>query len=119
LSLSIFSHFLSCHSEKRLAELKEQKAKDKFGDINQIGQKDFVSEVSKADKDIFVVCHLFVHRFVLICCVSSIFSISVSLIPFRSSSTFSQQTRMSALEPMFGHCRKEVQSCQVCENNRK
>jgi hypothetical protein len=26
---------------------------------------------------------------------------------------------MSALEPMFGHCRKEVQSCQVCENNRK
>jgi Phosducin len=49
---------------KRIAELKAQAAREKFGQIQQISKPDFVAQVTEASKDndgTFVIVHLFVY----------------------------------------------------------
>src|SRR4051794_2213486 len=49
--------------EKRMQELKDTLSRNKYGEFRQISEKEFIPEVSKAPEDVFVVCHLFIHRF--------------------------------------------------------
>lgn len=47
--------------KKRMEELKAQQARNKFGELVQIGEQDFIPQVTKASEDVYVVCHLFIH----------------------------------------------------------
>ncbi|KAI9321567.1 thioredoxin-like protein [Dichotomocladium elegans] len=47
------------YRKKRLAELEQQEAKNKFGGVTQISKPDFVKEVTEASKECYVVVHLF------------------------------------------------------------
>jgi len=50
---------LASYRAKRLAELKTQQARARFGKVVHISEQEFVPEVSKAPEDIYVVLHLF------------------------------------------------------------
>lgn len=50
--------------EKRLAELKEKQAKEKYGRVEQLKQPEFVKEVSQAGDGVWVVLLLFINRYV-------------------------------------------------------
>lgn len=58
----LFSRSLS-HSllfrQQRLAEMKAAQMKNKFGEVLEISGKDYIQEVTKAGKDIWVVLHLY------------------------------------------------------------
>jgi len=54
-------NILSSYRSKRISEMKAQAAKEKYGAFKQISEKEFILEVSKADKDTWVVLHLFIH----------------------------------------------------------
>lgn len=60
--IHLFSRFLS-HSllfrRQRLAEMKAAQMKNKFGEVLEISGKDYVQEVTKAGKGIWVVLHLY------------------------------------------------------------
>jgi len=47
------------YKAKRLAELKEQLHREKFGEVFQISKPDFIREVTQASKDAPVIVHLF------------------------------------------------------------
>lgn len=46
---------------KRLQELKEKTARDKYGIVYHIGQTEWVKEVTQAPVEDYVVAHLYVH----------------------------------------------------------
>lgn len=46
---------------KRLAELKQQAARNRFGSVVHIGEAEWQSEVTKQPEDVWVVVHLFMH----------------------------------------------------------
>lgn len=50
---------LNQYREARLAELKKRQEADKFGEVRQISEPDFVKEVTEASKDVCVFLHLF------------------------------------------------------------
>ena len=50
---------LKSYKEKRLAELKELVAKPKYGKVTELRKQDYITEVNKAPKDVFVVLHLY------------------------------------------------------------
>lgn len=52
------SHFL-LFRQQRLKEMKAAQMKNKFGEVLEISGKDYVQEVTKAGKDIWVVLHLY------------------------------------------------------------
>lgn len=45
--------------KKRLQQLKEQAARNKFGTVIEIGEPQWKSEVTEAEKDVYVVIHLY------------------------------------------------------------
>ncbi len=47
--------------KKRIAELKAIAARNKFGDVQRIGEAEWVKEVTQEAKDVWVVVHLMVH----------------------------------------------------------
>ena len=47
------------YRRQRIAEMKEKAAKEKFGSVTQISKPDFVTEVTKASEQSWVICHLF------------------------------------------------------------
>jgi hypothetical protein len=51
--------FLKEYKEKRLKELKEYAALHKFGTLMEINKQEFVQEVTKAPKGVYVVLHLY------------------------------------------------------------
>lgn len=53
-----FSHSL-LFRQQRLAEMKAAQMKNKFGEVLEISGKDYVQEVTKAGKGIWVVLHLY------------------------------------------------------------
>lgn len=55
---SSLSHFL-LFRQQRLAEMKAAQMKNKFGEVMEISGKDYVQEVTKAGKGIWVVLHLY------------------------------------------------------------
>lgn len=54
---------LKKYREKRMKELKEAAAKNKYGAVKEIYQQDFIREVSEASSEegLWVVCHLYVY----------------------------------------------------------
>jgi hypothetical protein len=48
---------------KRLQELKEKQARDKYGSVMHIGQTEWVKEVTQAPPEDYVVAHLYVHKY--------------------------------------------------------
>lgn len=48
------------YRQKRIEELKNQKLRNRFGDVREITQPEFVKEVNQAGNDIWVVLHLMV-----------------------------------------------------------
>lgn len=60
--IHLFSKSLSCSllfRQQRLAEMKAAQMKNKFGEVLEISGKDYVQEVTKAGKGIWVVLHLY------------------------------------------------------------
>lgn len=58
----LFSRSLSCSllfRQQRLAEMRAAQMKNKFGEVLEISGKDYIQEVTKAGKDIWVVLHLY------------------------------------------------------------
>jgi len=51
---------LSSYREKRISEMKAESLKEKYGNVTQISEKEFIPEVSNADSDTWVILHLFV-----------------------------------------------------------
>ncbi|CAG8524553.1 1279_t:CDS:2 [Diversispora eburnea] len=47
------------YRQKRIAEMKAEVSRERFGHVMQISKPDFVREVSEASKDVWVVVHLF------------------------------------------------------------
>jgi len=47
------------YRRKRIAEMQSQLKRERFGEVTQISEPDFVKEVTEASKDVWVVCHLF------------------------------------------------------------
>uniref|UniRef100_A0A8C5NWP1 Phosducin-like protein 3 n=1 Tax=Jaculus jaculus TaxID=51337 RepID=A0A8C5NWP1_JACJA len=50
---------IEMYRQQRLAELKAIQQKNKFGEVLEISGKDYVQEVTKAGKDLWVVLHLY------------------------------------------------------------
>ncbi|ELK03679.1 Circadian locomoter output cycles protein kaput [Pteropus alecto] len=50
------------HREKRLQEWKALKKKQKFGELREISGNQYVNEVTNADKDVWVIIHLYRSR---------------------------------------------------------
>ncbi|KAK9885924.1 hypothetical protein WA026_013802 [Henosepilachna vigintioctopunctata] len=50
---------LNAYRDKRIAEMKVMLEKSKFGSVGEISAQDYVDEVNKAGKDIWVVLHLY------------------------------------------------------------
>ncbi|KAI9140191.1 thioredoxin-like protein [Paraphysoderma sedebokerense] len=50
---------LEQYRRQRMAEMQEQMKREKFGELVQISEPDFVREVSDASKNVWVICHLF------------------------------------------------------------
>lgn len=50
---------LRAYTEKRMQELKEYAMKPKFGKVTELKKQDYIAEVTKAPKDVFVVLHLY------------------------------------------------------------
>jgi hypothetical protein len=53
---------LALRADLPRAHAQAQAVRNRFGDFVQINEPEFIPQVSKAGKDIFVVVHLFVHR---------------------------------------------------------
>lgn len=47
------------YRNKRIAEMKSTFEKSKFGSVGEISAQDYIEEVNKAGKDIWVVLHLY------------------------------------------------------------
>jgi len=54
--------FLQSFREARLAELKQERATEIFGSVNEITKADWMREVNDASKGFWVVCHLYADR---------------------------------------------------------
>jgi thiol-disulfide isomerase/thioredoxin len=52
-------HFMEVYRRKRIAELRAQAMTEKFGELTQISEVDFIREVTEASKEVWVVVHLF------------------------------------------------------------
>ncbi|XP_062462901.1 phosducin-like protein 3 [Pezoporus occidentalis] len=50
---------IEMYRQQRLAEMKAAQMKNKFGEVLEISGKDYIQEVTKAGKDIWVVLHLY------------------------------------------------------------
>ena len=53
------SYEIHLYREKRIAEMKELAAKEKFGCVRDISASDYVEQVNNAGKDVWVVLHLY------------------------------------------------------------
>jgi hypothetical protein len=51
--------FLNQYKQQRLKEITEEKAKPKFVGLREISRQDYIDEVTNAEKDTFVVLHLY------------------------------------------------------------
>ncbi|CAG8700428.1 7137_t:CDS:2 [Acaulospora morrowiae] len=47
------------YRQKRIAEMKAEASREKFGHVMQISKPDFIKEVTEASKEVWVVVHLF------------------------------------------------------------
>jgi len=50
---------LRIYEQKRLEELKQLAQRPKFGSVIEFRKQDYVTEVTNAPKDVYVVCHLY------------------------------------------------------------
>ena len=51
--------------QKRIAEMKAEASREKFGQVIQISKPDFIKEVTEASQEVWVVVHLFKDPYVL------------------------------------------------------
>lgn len=57
--LSDDDKFMAEYREKRLADLRAQAAREKFGSVEEIAKVDWIEQVNKASEETWVICHLY------------------------------------------------------------